>query len=463
MWSPDGGDPSKHVVERAGVPSGLDLTGLSWIEVDGVTIESGRVTMTNATHCKLDGVRVIYGRPGPESGFGGGGQVVVSGSDNEIVRSEIGWAPGRCVALGGTRNALRASIVHHCDAIGTYAQIVQLGGKQDVIEDCSLHDTGRDGIGTAGGGAVDGSIVAHNEIYDTGLIAKDTGGFYTYKTDGGGTILRWNVVHGVRPAPTLAYGGAVMGLGIYFDDGSSGWVAHHNVVWDVGFEGIFLHQPSRNVLAYNNTVVGSGDGATSGSAIATAPGGLGPDATGAALVNNLAVLLDDRTGWCIDISGATPTHDHNGYFQASGKGRNDSLGVEATGVVVAGITDGYKGAAPDIGAYEYGGTEKPGPRVTPGPPSPIVPDAGADGDVGVNDAARDSSPTMDGSNDGATSDTTIDDASAPSDAGSSSSGGCGCRLSAPFRVGSSSSLLLASLAVSVLRRRRRHTSATSLQ
>ena len=37
------------------------------------------------------------------------------------------------------------------------------------------------------------------------------------------------------------------------------------------------------------------------------------------------------------------------------------------GAVIAGITDGYAGSAPDIGAYERGGSEKPGLRDSAGP------------------------------------------------------------------------------------------------
>jgi hypothetical protein len=481
LWSPDSSDPSTHVVEQAATTAGFDLDGRSDITVQGLTIASGQLVLTNATRCRIDGVRIFYGPWVAGTGFGAGGQVIVSGSDNEIVHSEIAYAPGRCVYLGGTKNALRSSHVHHCDARGTYEQIVQVAGKQNVVEDCSLHDTGRDGIGTTGTGTIDGSLIQHNELFDTGLIAKDCGAFYTYETDGGGTVLRYNVVHGVRPAPTEAYGGVTLGMGIYFDDGCSGFVAHHNVVYDIGHNGIFLHQPSRSILVYNNTTVSTGGGFAN--ALETAPGGGGPDATGSVLANNLTVLLDDRSGWCTSIKGATPDYHHNGYFQSSGKGRTNSLAVEATGVVgdprftdaakydftllagspmidkgatIASITDGFSGTSPDIGAFERGGTERPGPRGPVGPPPPTTSDAGADAetgpiaDSGAPDAtSSDSAPsTGDGSMTDATDDTAPDGSSADS------SGSCGCRVVAGRNPRASIAFALLAAAAVLARRRR---------
>ena len=484
LWLPDGGDPNKHVVEAATSPAGFDLADRAEIQLQGLTIASGELSMTNATHCTVDGTRVLYAQSAAGSGFSPGGLVDVSGSDNLITRSEIAYAPERCVYLGGTRNTLRSSHVHHCDAHGSYAQIVKVGGKGNTVEDCSLHDTGRDGIGTEDKG-IDGSVIAHNELHDTCLIAKDCGGFYAYMTDGGGTAIRYNVVHDVWPAPTEAYGGVHLGMGIYFDDGDSNFVADHNVVYKIGHNGIFLHQPSRNIHVYNNTTVGSGGGRSS--ALDTAPGNGGNDATGSLLENNLAVLLDDRDGWCIGIEGAKPAYDHNGYFQASGKGRNNSVGVEPTavvsdplfddaasarftlratspmidkGVVVTGITDGFVGAAPDLGAYEYGGKEAPGPRGPVGPPSPpTTTDGGVDADATsssdgaiVDDASADAETTS-------AADSTIDleggDGGPTSgDSASASSGGCGCRVGGE-RGARGVTLLMVTAALMLARRRRR--------
>ena len=84
-----------------------------------------------------------------------------------------------------------------------------------------------------------------------------------------------------------------------------------------------------------------------------------------------------------------PAYHHNGYYNLFTARRLNSQGVEGTGVVgdplftnaagndfsllagspmidkgavIPGITDGYVGAAPDIGAYERGGSVQPGPR-----------------------------------------------------------------------------------------------------
>ena len=488
LWLADGGDPGKHLVEASAAPAGFDLSGLSEIRLEGLTIASGDLVMHDSTHCKVDSCRILHSHASTGTGFGSGGLVDVTGSDNLIVNSEIAYAPGRCVDLGGTRNTLTHSEVHHCDELASYDQIVKVDGAANVVSDCSLHDTGRDGIGMADHG-IDGSIIEHNELFNTALVAKDDGAFYVFKTDGGGTVVRYNVVHDVWPAKTEAYGGIHLGNGIYFDDGCSNFVAHHNVVYSIGNDGIFLHQPSRNIAVYNNTTVGTGTEG-SGNALETAPGSGGPDATGSVLVNNLAVLLDDRGGWCINIEGATPDHHHNGYFQASGKGRTNRLGVEATGVVgdplfedpsknvfklragspmidkgvvVAGITDGFIGAAPDLGAYEYGGAaETPGPRGAVGPPPAPPPDAGpldaSPGDGGGKDAGSD----------GGKGDAAGDDARPGGDASAAVNGGepaaipdgnvqgsCGCRVGARAPERGVAALALAALLLARRQRRAR--------
>lgn len=428
LWTPDGSDPNGHLVEVDGPSAGFDLSNAAYVRLERLGIFAGELDLDNAVGCTVEDLRLLYPRA----------EVHVGGSDNQILRSEIAYADKRCVELGGTRNALKQSHVHHCDAAGQYQELVKLAGPANVIADNLLHDTGRDGIGTVSTG-IAGSIVEHNELYNAGLIAKDCGAFYSYETSGGGTVLRYNIVHGVWPAPSLEYGPDVrLGFGIYFDDGCSDYVAHHNVVYGTSGFGIFLHEPSTQITVVNNTAVGLGGGA--GEPIGEAPGSGGPDAGGSSVVNNLAVVYDDRP-WCIRLDDAVPSYDHNGYFRVTGTNYN-SAGVEGSGVVgdplfldvdggnfalaagspfidqgavVSGLTDGYAGAAPDIGAYELGGSEEPGPRF---PVGPAVVDAGSAADAGSTVADAGNTATDAGA-------TAIDAGSSATDAGSGANDGGG--------------------------------------
>jgi parallel beta-helix repeat protein len=395
LWLPGGGDPNGHLVQASGGSGGFDLIDRSFIRIAEFNLMSGDIKMQNATGCLVEDVRHLY--PATE--------LWASGSDNVITRSEIAYASYTGVRLSGMRNTLSKCHVHHCDYFGTNNSIVELGsknsmigGSQNTIVDCSLHDTGRDGVRIVGRIDISGCIIEHNEIYNAGLIAKDLGGFYSGLTDGGGTVIRYNIVHDIWPKQSPQYGPFALGEGIYLDNSSSNFLVHHNVVYRTAAWAIMLNQPSRNNLVYNNTAVGSGGGW--GDVICSqsmAPGFVGVDGT--VVANNLAVMLDNRDGWCIKFDRKAPAYYHNGYYNLLHSNRLNNQGVEGTGVtgnplfacaagndfsllagspmidkgaVIPGITDGYVGAAPDIGAYERGGSERPGPRHKWWKPSRII-------------------------------------------------------------------------------------------
>jgi hypothetical protein len=400
LWLPSGGDPSGHLVEASGGSGGFDLTDRSYIRVAGFNLMSGDIKMLDATGCMVEEVRHMY--PATE--------LSVSGSDNEITRSEIAYASYTGVRLAGMHNTLSKCHVHHCDYFGTSNSIVELGnriywpsaGSQNSIADCSLHDTGRDGVSIVGGLDVSGCMIEHNEIYNAGLIAKDCGGFYSFLTKGGGTVLRYNIVHDIWPKESPQYGPIALGYGIYLDENSSDFSVHHNVAYRTAGYAIMLHQASRNNLVYNNTAVGSGGGW--GDVIASTPSGTDTSVDGTVVANNLAVMLDDRSGWCINFMSEVPACNYNGYYNPSHNNQLNNNGMEGTGVVgnplfadaagndfsllagspmidkgavIPGITDGYVGSAPDIGAYERGGSELPGPRYNTGPAPVGVRSAGS--------------------------------------------------------------------------------------
>ncbi len=410
VWLPDGSDPNAHLVESSGGSAGFDLSGRSYVRVSGVSVINGNISLVNATWCRIESVRHLY--PTIE--------LKMSGSDNVITQSEIAYAGYTGVRIAGTRNTVSRCHIHHCDYLGAttaeyfgFDSLIQFGFKEvwprigeshNTVADCSLHDAGRDGV--IAQSDISACVLEHNEIYNTGLIALDTGGFYMSTMDGGGTVLRYNIVHDIRPRELYQWGAPVSpGNGIYLDEASANFVVHHNLVYGVPSQGITLHQASRNNLVYNNTAVGSGGGW--GDIINSTPGGRWFGVEGTEVANNLAVILDGRAGldnsvpWCINFQSEIPQYRYNGYYNPLDSQKLHSQGLEPTavvgnplftnaaandfslqagspmidkGVVIPGITDGYGGAAPDIGAYERGSSEVPGLRYAVGPPAPAPKD-----------------------------------------------------------------------------------------
>ena len=198
LWLPDGGDPNAHLVEASGGSGGFDLRSRSYIRVAGFNLMSGDIKMLDATGCRVEEVRHLF--PATE--------LAVSGSDNVITRSEIAYASLTGVKSRGHGNTLSKCHVHHCNYLGQiFHAIVMLGNRslwpsgrsRNAIVDCSLHDAGRDGVNTIGGQDISACLIEHNEIYNAGLIAKDLGGFYSTTTNGGGTVIRYNIVHDIWP------------------------------------------------------------------------------------------------------------------------------------------------------------------------------------------------------------------------------------------------------------------------
>ncbi len=388
LWLPAGDSPNGHNIEASGGSGGFDLRDRSYIRIAGFNLMSGDIKMLDATGCRVEEVRHLF--PAAE--------LAVSGSDNLITRSEIAYASLTGVNLAGTGNTLSQCHVHHCDYLGRiFHAIVMLGnrslwpsgGSRNSIIDCSLHDTGRDGVNTIGGQDMSDCLIEHNEIYNAGLIAKDLAGFYSSTTNGGGTVIRYNIVHDIWPKESPQFSSLRLGSGIYFDVTSSGFVVHHNLIYRTAGYAIHLNGPrTSNTLFYNNTAVASGGGW--GDAIQSAG-----QVDGTVLANNLAVILDGRKGWdnqlgwCINFSEDVPAYRSNGYYNPPTSTRLNNKGLEGTavvgnplftnaanndfsllagspmidkGAVIPGITDGYLGAAPDIGAFERGGSVQPGPR-----------------------------------------------------------------------------------------------------
>jgi hypothetical protein len=180
--------------------------------------------------------------------------------------------------------------------------------------------------------------ILHNRIYHCGLQTTDLGGIYADMTDGMQTHIASNVISDIRT-------GGFGGVGIYLDNSSSNYIIDHNVTWNVD-DAVKLNPPESGNLLYDNTLIGVTDSvfATSGDAM-----------TGNALINNLFIGEADIGS---DAQSSNNLAQPALTIFANAKKNNYQLRKKSpaidAGTPVAGYTDGYKGAAPDIGAYEFG-------------------------------------------------------------------------------------------------------------
>ena len=199
-----------------------------------------------------------------------------------------------------------------------------------------------------------GSVIHHNWIHDSGAKASPTG----------------HRIEGIQTA-------------LYFDQGSGPATFHHNVCWK-NFENFPSDAADFYILSrYQGRQDTPGSQLYNNTFASTAPQSYVTYITNPLDVQRNNIYKRDAVfNW-----GASPGNIANSLMRAidpmyigTGQGglayrlRAGSPGIN-TGVVVPGITDGSVGA-PDIGAYEFGGTDwVPGytavPQTTPTNTPPV--------------------------------------------------------------------------------------------
>ncbi len=338
----------------------------SHITIDGVRLVGGAFDITGARHCRLENVASYYSNhftrtarrvpPHPLNR--------VHGSHNTLHRCHIAYSAGTGLDIQGEDNSITNCVIHDIGYMGTYEGAVQAKRtKRTVIDHCSISRAGRDLILHHGAEEL---RITYCDLHHAVMLNNDAGATYAWGTDGKGSVIAYNWVHDSVQDHSM---------GIYLDNFDKNFVVHHNVVWACGASGITLNCDALSHLVANNT-------------IAQCPKAFGtfayhaytPDQTGTRIVNNLVLADFDPKNASHVISG-----EKGAVLKANGVGAVDANGVPTegsaavdAGVVIPGITDGFVGAAPDLGAYERGRPLwRPGadwdPNPTPRPDIAFVP------------------------------------------------------------------------------------------
>jgi PA14 domain/Right handed beta helix region len=367
-----GQNPTGKTLEVKRRALAFDLTDRSFMNLQGIQVFAATIATgdpndplkTTSSNVILDGVHVRYPshftniRPTlQESAWirGLDTGVMLLGRNHVLKNSSVAWSAGNGVLLGGTNHVLENNVIHHVDYGLTDAAAVFTGPYNGTssghrIERNTLRDAARSVIVHRN---TKGLRILRNQLYNGGLMTNDLGLTYTYESDGAGTEIAYNLVHD-NFAPSES-------MGIYLDNGSKNFLVHHNVVYNVR-NAMNLNLPSLNNRIYNNTFVGWNESVGGGAArLADC------DATGTLVANNILVgnlnLGGTFSGGRCPNASATPALGTNllpgrdPKFAATI--RDDySLGLGSpaidTGKILAPYTNGYRGAAPDLGALEVG-------------------------------------------------------------------------------------------------------------
>lgn len=333
LWAPENADPGKLRVAAKARQLGLDLTGLSWITVDGLHLQGCSIDLEKASHCLIKNTKAHYishTRGGKTvSSINEKSGIYIGGHHNRLVNCEIAYSAGSGVSLRGSDNSVINCWIHHIDYIGAYCSPVNMAGMRHLVSHNTIEYTGRDCIKL--GGAE--HLIQFNDIGFPGRICHDLGAIYSAGLDGGNTRIRYNYVHD-NPG-----GGA--NVGIYLDSYMKNYIVDHNVVWNVG-NGIRLNRPTGFCMVLNNTVfkdINNSWGPWKGQNVQWGCHVMNNLSTGALRMNPEVVTHAN-----INQKGLTGTFNMKKRTRGSenpGKGR---------GIPIEGITPAKQ---VDVGAYQY--------------------------------------------------------------------------------------------------------------
>ena len=367
LWPLDGNIPSSHEVAVKSRTYGFEARECNYIELKGLKFFGCTLLLQDCEHCVIDNCHLLfptYSRnltelavkrePSPATS--------ITGDYNVVRNCSIAFSSTHGLTVRGSHNLIENNLVHDICWNGS---LMYVGIRMTVRSEENGDNTARrNTVYNTGNvcisfGGAPGNIVEYNHVYRGGLVCRDISMIYTQLPMIEESVIRFNWVHNCH-AEHIA-------LGIRGDDQTRGLTVHHNVVWDIGWDGILI-KGDRNKI-YNNT---SFDNGRTDILVWATPEPRKPwrkqwpllekQNLNTEIINNCAVhMTGDRSG-----NLPLPGVKSNNYMgTASMLVDSENLDFRPgagsplidAGKHIPGVTDGYKGSAPDIGAYEYGGEQ----------------------------------------------------------------------------------------------------------
>ncbi|MEM6697938.1 MAG: T9SS type A sorting domain-containing protein [Bacteroidota bacterium] len=317
-----------------------------YIIVDGLQTFGGKVHV-KGDHCIVKNGRIQHGLQMVDeldntSAQVGNGSVHIQGVNNLIEGNVIEYGSHNGVWIqgwGGVKNnTIRQNVIRYFNTVGIHSSPIRCASEGTKIINNTLSHTGRDGIYAP---ALNCEI-AYNDISRCMLINNDGGIFYVVGNDNKkNTSIHHNWLHDTY-GPAYADGRSA---GIYLDNRSKGYDVHHNVVWNIDWSGVQMNWDANDNDIFNNTFWNVDQA-------------MGIWLNGYVQRNNRIWNNYASVGpWEGQDVEANIINANNPFVDIETHDFRPKAGsfLIDQGVSINGITDGYSGAAPDVGAYESGG------------------------------------------------------------------------------------------------------------
>ena len=330
-----------HVEARTRI-YGFNCTGKNYIEIENLNFIYSTVNFESSTGCILNRSNIIY--PTPyfyfEQGWGRdpyqennntiahwrGKGVSLSGEGNFIKNCYIAHSWGDGISIGGKNNTVDSCLITDCDWSATDAAPIATLGSGHSIKHSKIFNSARNIIDIR---STSSSSILYNDLYDCGFINNDLGIIYSFHTNGDSTVIAYNWIHDNHSS----------GPGVYLDNNDTGYIVHHNVIWNC-YDGILTNYAAVNHQIYNNTVWNCTNAIR-----------------GSGLINQIVKNNLSEKEWDIfSIRSNNLTIDDPLFVNSSSNNftlKTNSPAIDY-GCTINGITDDFYGKLPDAGAYEYG-------------------------------------------------------------------------------------------------------------
>jgi len=386
LWCPDGASPDSHTVEIKVRERGFEVRDLDEIHLIGFHFFGTTFSFENTVHSVVDDCHLLFPtfareltdldadpKPAP--------QTRMSGSHNTIRNCSLAYTPLSGLVMVGPDNTLDNNLVHDVcwngslryPAINLAEERPSDKWKPTLVKSNTVYNCGSAGITFRG----QAYVIEYNYVHDLGLTSNDVAGIYTSGAEVAGSVVRYNWVHGCHPESER---GQHIGLGIRLDDQGRDFSVHHNVVWDCGLDAIVVKGEYNYV--YNNTVLHLKPELRYASSIRldTEPEPykawrrdhplLGEQNAHTLVFNNVVGLIraeykkdtpfENKSNAIHNALTYSPELVDPAQFEFAPRAGSSLIDA---GIAMPGLTDDFEGNAPDIGAYEYGGTYwRPGYR-----------------------------------------------------------------------------------------------------
>ncbi|UZO81216.1 RICIN domain-containing protein [Aquimarina sp. ERC-38] len=348
--TPNGQIPARGTVEVAKSRYTAQIKG-KYVRIEGINFFGGSIRI-QGDHNIFQNNKVVHGNEGYDrldniNASLGEGAIEVFGSNTLVKGCLINHCANNGILIPSNNNRqtntrIEQNTVLNTNYLGIHSSPIRTKAKNMKVLKNVIRNSGRDGMYVGGRN----SEVAYNDVSYAERINSDSGLFYMVGNDElKGTEIHHNWFHDAK-APSYTDGKAA---GIYLDNNSKGVKVHHNVIWNVSWSGYQVNWGNWNLDFFHNTIWNSGR--AMGSWVN------GYVQKNNRIYNNYSNVGDWYKAPAFDIknnviSGTSPFENV--------KGRNfmprKNSAVVDKGRVIKGFSKKFKGASPDIGAYELNGT-----------------------------------------------------------------------------------------------------------